>query len=275
MPKIRTLKAGYFSSEDTSMPTRETWPIGAVVKVLGAGLICAMADDEGRFKTSPTDIKAEIFRHDAVTEEQIGEALSVLDRTGFVHLYQVDGKLFGLISNWTHHQPIPATRFQASRLPAPPQARHKHATSTAQASSRHDADATHPERKGKERKGREGKGGAGEPATPVVPLSRKTETMTDLLLFWHDLTGGRPYTAREEEAASRIEVMAQKYPMAQVKELLTDRVAKRLAENRDIPQLQFFEAAIQDAAIAAVDGRRPAGHTGAAPLGEILSRRAG
>jgi hypothetical protein len=123
MPKIRTLKAEYFRDEDLAY--------SLIVKTLGAGLVCCMADDEGRFKASAGAIKGEVFTHDRVTDDEINEALVVLVDTGFIRLYHVGERRFGVISNWRRHQPVPPSRFTPSNLPPePPQADRKQTAGT-------------------------------------------------------------------------------------------------------------------------------------------------
>ena len=110
MPKIRSLKAEFFQDEDVST--------SLVVKLLAAGLVCCLADDEGRFKAIPATIKALVFTHDRVSTSQIGEALVVLQRVGFLHLYEGNGKALGQIKNWARNQYIADKRRTPSTLPA-------------------------------------------------------------------------------------------------------------------------------------------------------------
>lgn len=125
MAKIRTLKAEFFRHEEISSG-------GLVAKTLAAGLICCVADDDGRFKASVTHLQAEIFTHDRIKLSVIEKALRHLEAVGFLCLYG-DGK-FGEISQWSTHQRVPPTRYEPSKLPPhPEQARRKHDASTTQA----------------------------------------------------------------------------------------------------------------------------------------------
>jgi hypothetical protein len=150
MPKIRSLKAEYFQNESLSD--------SLITKVLGAGLVCSLADDEGRFKASPSLIKALVFTHDHVTERQIREGLDVLHRADFIQLYEVGGKTLGQIVNWERHQWIPSARKLNSTIPAPdmqaPDARQANAIQPPD--TRHTDAERLPRAHGEERKGKEG-----------------------------------------------------------------------------------------------------------------------
>lgn len=159
MPKIRSLKADFFQNEDVS--------ISLTVKILAAGLICCMADDEGRFKASPAGIKGLVFTHDRVSTSSISEALVLLDRVSFIQLFEQDGRKYGQILNWDRNQYIPSGRKSESHIPpAPPRPEIKPTprrhTDDMQAYGRRHADAIHApdtrsprarERKGKDRIG--------------------------------------------------------------------------------------------------------------------------
>ena len=133
MAKIRSLKAEFFRDEDISAG-------GLIVKALAAGLICCLADDEGRFKASPATIRGEVFTHDSVTEEQIVNALNYLHKARWLVIYGRPLSRTGAILNWTRHQLVPVSRFTPSRLPPPPNTRgRRHSASMAQADRKHDA----------------------------------------------------------------------------------------------------------------------------------------
>lgn len=133
MAKIRTLKAEFFRDEDISAG-------GLVVKTLAAGLICCLADDEGRFKATPGTIRGEIFTHDGIAELEIVNALNYLHKVRWLVIYGRPLSRTGAILNWTRHQLVPVSRFTPSRLPPPPNTRgRRHGASMAQADSKHDA----------------------------------------------------------------------------------------------------------------------------------------
>jgi len=113
MAKIRSLKGEFFRHAAISHG-------GLTTKVLAAGLITAVADDEGRFKAAPDYLRGEIFTHDQVTVEEVAAGLQHLRSVDFIQLYQDHSRAFGVIKNWKEHQPVPPSRFVASKLPAPP-----------------------------------------------------------------------------------------------------------------------------------------------------------
>ena len=140
MAKIRTLKAEFFRDEDISAG-------GLIVKALAAGLICCLADDEGRFKVSLARIKGEIFTHDHVSDDELAAALKYLHDSRWLVLYgrslaSTPRRLAstGAILAWTRHQRVPISRFTPSSLPPPPNTRgRRHGASTAHTDRKHDA----------------------------------------------------------------------------------------------------------------------------------------
>jgi hypothetical protein len=111
--KIRTLKGEFFRNADISRG-------GPWAKVLAAGLVCAVADDDGRGKADVAYLKGEIFTHDLVALEEVAAALQSLEREHFIRLYSDHKKPFFAVLNWIKHQPVPPSRYKASVLPAPP-----------------------------------------------------------------------------------------------------------------------------------------------------------
>lgn len=78
-------------------------------------LLWTVADDAGRFRASPTLIKAELFPYDDLTGEEIGGWLDLLDEKGRIQLYTVRDQQYGSIVNWKNHQKI--DRPSTSRIP--------------------------------------------------------------------------------------------------------------------------------------------------------------
>jgi hypothetical protein len=113
MAKIRTLKAEFFRNADVSK-------VGILPKLLAAGLVLAVADDEGRFKAAPNYLLGEIFTHDAIGVDQVESALRALASVDFVRLYVVAGRQYGALPTWTDHQRVPPSHFKKSKLPPPP-----------------------------------------------------------------------------------------------------------------------------------------------------------
>jgi len=113
MAKIRTLKGEFFRNADISRG-------GPWAKVLAAGLVCAVADDDGRGKAGAAFLKGEIFTHDQVSLDEVAAALLALEEEHFIRLYSDHGRPFFAVLNWKKHQPVPPSRYKASDLPAPP-----------------------------------------------------------------------------------------------------------------------------------------------------------
>ncbi len=109
MARIRSIKPGFFTSEDVS-----PLPFRARLTWIGLWTHC---DDQGRAKDNTKLIKAAVWPLDAVTLGEIEEDLATLADHGRIVRYEVDGKRFLAVTNWSDHQrpnkPTP------SRLPAP------------------------------------------------------------------------------------------------------------------------------------------------------------
>ena len=98
MPRIRTIKPGFWMDEDLSETSESTM-------IMAIGLL-NMADDEGYFRANPGLIKAAIFPlrepslniHGMLSELSNIDYLTVFDGT--------DGKKYGLINGFCRHQKI-------------------------------------------------------------------------------------------------------------------------------------------------------------------------
>jgi hypothetical protein len=109
MARIRTIKPGFFSSEDVSvlpMRARLTW--------IGLWTQC---DDEGRTKDNTKLIKAAVWPLDNVTLRDIEEDLATLAVRKRIVRYEVDGKRYLAITNWREHQRI--NKPTPSKIPPP------------------------------------------------------------------------------------------------------------------------------------------------------------
>jgi hypothetical protein len=159
MARIRTIKPGFFRSEDVSalpMRARLTW--------IGLWTQC---DDQGRTKDNPKLIKADVWPLDPVTLTEIEEDLITLADHGRIVRYEVDGRRYLEITNWSDHQSI--NRPTPSKIPAPLSTENG---SYPQVSTHTQLTEDSPqEGKGKERKGREG---AREPDDGTHPESART-----------------------------------------------------------------------------------------------------
>ena len=139
MAKIRTIKPGFFTSEDVS-----ALPLRARLTWIGLWTHC---DDYGRAKDNVKLIKAAIWPLDDVSLKDIESDLALLHDAGRIVRYEVAGRAYLVVTAWPDHQRI--ARPAASKLPPPP------GTVAAVSQQCHDtADAV------QEGKGREGKGGA-------------------------------------------------------------------------------------------------------------------
>ncbi len=111
MPRIRTIEPDLFDHPKLKRMRAET-------RLLYIGLICRLADDEGRFIWDLDHIRSTIFPADGVTNRRLSQWLLSLQRANLVLRYEVDGQAYGFLSGWFEHQVI--NRPSPSKLPAPP-----------------------------------------------------------------------------------------------------------------------------------------------------------
>lgn len=108
MARARNIKPGFFKNELLAeMP--------AEIRLLFMGLWC-LADREGRFEDRPKKIKMELFPCD---DFSIEDGLCRLAKDGFLIRYEVDGKKYAQVVNFTKHQ-MPHHKEVQSEIPAPP-----------------------------------------------------------------------------------------------------------------------------------------------------------
>lgn len=157
MAKIRTLKSEFFRNANISRA-------GRTAKLLAAGLVLTVADDEGRFRAAPDQIRGEVFTHDEVTTDEVQAALGALadESVDFIRLYTVNNRPYGCMPGWKEHQRVPPSRFVKSKLPAPPNTKKRRQLSAESQASDIDSQATRSSRagvgmegRGRERKGRD------------------------------------------------------------------------------------------------------------------------
>jgi hypothetical protein len=109
MPRIRTIKPEFFTSESLGRLSRDT-------RLAYVGLI-SQSDDSGRFRAGLTLLAGAIFPYDSDGLEVMRKALEDLSAAGKIVLYEVENCHFGAIVKWEHQRldhPSP------SKLPAPP-----------------------------------------------------------------------------------------------------------------------------------------------------------
>lgn len=182
MPRIRTIKPEFFTSETVS-----ALPLRARLTWIGLWTHC---DDHGRARANVKLLKAAVWPLDNVSLRDIEEDLTALIAQGLIFTYTAeDGKNYLQVSGWAEHQkvdrpsksPIPAPAGNRSARPAAHAApsepvdnpeyeesaqaeAHSRATREDSSSPR---EALAGERKGKERKGRDARArGAADPERP-------------------------------------------------------------------------------------------------------------
>lgn len=147
MARIRTIKPGFFTSEDVaalSIRGRLTW-IG----------LWTHADDYGRAKANPRLIKAALYPlDDDISILDVLGDLGELEAAGRIRRYEVDGAEYLQVNGWENHQRI--ARPTPSRIP-----------NADALENNADALETIP---GREGKGREGRGNARADARRPAPF---------------------------------------------------------------------------------------------------------
>ena len=107
MARSRNIKPGFFKNELLAEMPAET-------RLLFMGLWC-LADREGRFEDRPKKIKMELFPCDSFSIE---DSLALLSEGGFLLRYEVLGKRYAQVVNFTKHQ-MPHHKEVPSDSPAP------------------------------------------------------------------------------------------------------------------------------------------------------------
>lgn len=123
MARARNIKPGFFRNADLVDLPMET-------RLLFIGL-WTLADREGRLEDRPKQIKMEIFPADNV---DCDVCLNSLSEIGMVIRYEVDGKRYLQVANFTKHQ-NPHRDEKASTIPD----QNGHVTETVQAPKKHRA----------------------------------------------------------------------------------------------------------------------------------------
>lgn len=109
MARIRTIKPGFFASEDVSV-----LPFRARLTWVGLWTQC---DDHGRTKDNVKLIKAAVWPLDDVSLREVEEDLQVLAAGGRIVRYRVGSTLLLAVVNWHAHQSI--NRPGRPRFPGP------------------------------------------------------------------------------------------------------------------------------------------------------------
>lgn len=152
MARIRTIKPDYYKSLDTA-----DWSLLAFA--LGPGLLCH-CDDDGRAIADPRLLASELGPiRDEVTPESVAACLDEWAASGFLELYEVDGRPYLQVRKWEDHQRI--NRPTPSKLPPPEDADTPHERLTESAVSNPSLLTG-----GKEGKGKEGNREVGDESPP-------------------------------------------------------------------------------------------------------------
>jgi hypothetical protein len=123
MGRIRTIKPEFFVDEELfDLEKQSRLPI----RLAYAGL-WTQVDREGRFEWRPRTLKAAILPHDRTDFEKI---LGVLEKSGMIERYSVDGREYGWIRSWKHHQVINNKERPSVIPPSPGEANLPFALST-------------------------------------------------------------------------------------------------------------------------------------------------
>lgn len=141
MARIRTIKPGFFRSEDVS-----ALPLRARLTWIGLWTQC---DDQGRAKDNAKLIKADVWPLDDVSLKDIEVDLNTLADRGLIIRYEVDGTRYLEVVNWHDHQKI--NRPTPSKIPPPSTSNGSYPQENAHGQLTEDSL--------REGKGKEGKGG--------------------------------------------------------------------------------------------------------------------
>lgn len=109
MARIRTIKPSFWGSDSIAEVSLEA-------RLLAVGLV-SMADDEGRFLASVNAISGYLFPHDEIPQAKLRRWLKELETVGFLQLYEVKKRHYGVVPKFTEHQRI--SHPQKSSLPTP------------------------------------------------------------------------------------------------------------------------------------------------------------
>jgi hypothetical protein len=112
MARIRSIKPEFFIDED--LQDLEAANPGAYCMLVFSGL-WTVADREGRFEWRPRRLKLEIL---PFLDYDLGVTLDLLDEHGYLIRYEVEGRTYGFIKNWSRHQLVPRDEPQ-SEIPSP------------------------------------------------------------------------------------------------------------------------------------------------------------
>ena len=109
MARARNIKPSFFTNEILGQ-------LDPIIGMTFLGLWC-LADREGRLEDRPLRIKAELFPYRESLD--VNGYLTVLERSGFIDRYEVDGALYIQVINFEKHQ-SPHHTEKSKRYPCKP-----------------------------------------------------------------------------------------------------------------------------------------------------------
>jgi hypothetical protein len=110
MIRIRTIKPRIFRHEVMQNLEREHWKLKPMLVFIALWGHC---DKAGRFKWNPRALKLDIL---PFLKFEMADTLALLERTGFVQRYEIDGVPYGLVPTFGEHQ-----RFSGREAAAEPE----------------------------------------------------------------------------------------------------------------------------------------------------------
>lgn len=110
MPRKRMLDPGFWRDEKIAALT-------FFERLLFEGL-WTFAEDHGVGRANPVLLKSDIFPYDAVSGEEIADALLHLEALGLISLYEIEGQNYYYVVHFKRHQTI--NRPSRITLPLPP-----------------------------------------------------------------------------------------------------------------------------------------------------------
>lgn len=106
----RPLKSSFWDDDKVCRLSRDA-------RLVLAGLITKVADDEGRFVATPASVAGELFPYDELSPARIRKWLVEIEAEGMVVTYKVNGGTYGWLKGWPRHQKPPHP--SPSTIPAP------------------------------------------------------------------------------------------------------------------------------------------------------------
>jgi hypothetical protein len=107
--RIRTIKPEILEDEKAAALSDRAWRLFVST--------FALADDDGRFRSSPTYLAGQVFHAHGLTADQIEAALAEVVAAEMLSVYEHKGQRYGVVLNWRKHQRVDHPK--PSYLPAP------------------------------------------------------------------------------------------------------------------------------------------------------------